>query len=151
MLSGNKCLYPIQSVFCQCAMHFTCMLCLHWLKQHQMHFLVCDRPVLDTSWDDKYLACLECFDTISELYLECALDDVEKFVFILVGVPDKFSLDLSDFDSLAVELTDDAWVPVVREFCKFFLEVDDIHNYCFWRSGADLRTHILGRQLQSSC
>ena len=70
-------------------------------------------PVFDAARNDQELAFLEPDLPVAEIHPESSLHHQEHLVLVLMVVPDEFSLELDEFDKLAVELADDLRAPMI--------------------------------------
>lgn len=65
---------------------------------------------------------------VAEFHDHAAPDHMEQFVLVIVGVPQKFTLDLGEFHILTIELGDDFWGPLFVEQSKFLVERNGMHG-----------------------
>jgi hypothetical protein len=80
-----------------------------------MGLFVGDRPVFDASRHDQAFPFLQPDVAIPKFHSKSALYDKEQLVFVVVVVPDERSLELDQFDLLAVQFADDFGFPQVGE------------------------------------
>jgi len=83
------------------------------LDQQDMGFVLSNRAVLDTFRDDKHFAWAKRNGPISQLNANPPLDNKEKIVRIVVLMPYELAFDFDDHEIVTVELSDDAWMPVL--------------------------------------
>jgi len=98
------------------------------LKEEAVDLLSGDGAMLDATGDDEEFILSEGYGAVAKLHLEGALEDQEHLVFGVVLVPDEFTLELDEFDVLAVQLADDPGSPVVEEEAQFLLQVHLVHG-----------------------
>ena len=77
------------------------------LDDHDLAFVFCDRPVLDTLGYDTHLAGVQFDGAVLEFDLHAALDDDECLVGVGMMVPDELALDFDQFELVVVHLGDD--------------------------------------------
>src|ERR1700688_4907172 len=83
--------------------------------------------MLDAARDDDELTFTDDGFAVAKFHVQRAFDDEEKFVFGVVMVPDKFTLQLDRFDFAVVDCANDAGVAVVGEAAELFFEIDGFH------------------------
>jgi hypothetical protein len=84
-----------------------------WLDQQRVNFTIGDRAVLHTARHDEQLAGIKADVALAELDGQCADDDDEQLVGVLMCVPDELALDLDDHDFVVIEPRDDFGRPVL--------------------------------------
>src|SRR5437588_12397412 len=78
-----------------------------WLVQHDLHFFISGRAVLDAVRHDDELAFPDNRLVIPKLHPQRAFDHQKHFVFVFMVVPDEFALELRRLHIEVVELPDD--------------------------------------------
>src|SRR5260370_22535903 len=79
-----------------------------WFDQDDVDLFVRNWAVLDAARDDNELAFAHQTFTISEFDAERALHDEQKFILVIVMMPEKFSLYLDRFHHAIIDLAYDA-------------------------------------------
>jgi hypothetical protein len=80
-----------------------------------MRLLRGERPVLNSTRDNKYFAGTDRNDSVTQLNVNPAAENQKEVICVLVRVPYKLALDLDDHEIVSIEFADDAGMPVVRE------------------------------------
>ncbi len=86
---------------------------------------MCSTPL----WDDDKFAFTDGQVALAEFDGQCAFDDKEQFIFVLVMMPDKFALHFGEFDIGVVQFTGDFGTPLFSEQVEFFVQVDYLLSY----------------------
>ena len=84
--------------------------------------------MLDAARHDQELARSSHTCAIAKVHPEPSLDDEEQLVLALVVMPDELALELHQLDVLAVQLADDARIPVVGELGQLRGDRDLLHE-----------------------
>lgn len=97
-----------------------------------MRFFFGDRAVFDSMRDDDQFALFYpdialTLRRFADLHKQPPFDHEKEFILYLVMMPDKGSLCLDDLDSKTVQFPDQFRAPMLREVCKFLLEIDLFH------------------------
>ena len=72
------------------------------LHQDEVDFFVGDRAMLDAARNDDEFAFADERFAIAELHAQRAFDDEEKFIFVVVVMPDEFAFEFDRFDMAVV-------------------------------------------------
>jgi len=80
--------------------------CRFWFDQDNVDLFVRNGAVLDAVRDDNKFAFTHQTLTIAEFHAEGAPHDEKKFVFVIVMMPKKFSLELDGFHKRIVDFSD---------------------------------------------
>jgi hypothetical protein len=86
-----------------------------WLDEHDLDFFVCAWAMLHAARHDKKLSGFDLNISGAELHSELSLDHQEELVFVLMMVPDEFTLELGELYIVLIELADDLGGKMVRE------------------------------------
>jgi hypothetical protein len=84
--------------------------------------------VFDAAGDDQELALLQPDLPIPKLHPKPAFDDEEKFVLVVVVVPDERPRELHQLDLLTVKFANDLRFPLLAEQPQFLGKVDLFHD-----------------------
>jgi len=79
--------------------------------------------MLDAPGHDQKLPFLQPYVAVTELHAEAPVDHQEKFIFVVMLMPDKLALEFYQLDMLPVQLTHDLRAPVVVEEGELFTQV----------------------------
>ncbi|MCY1383164.1 hypothetical protein D9M69_712610 [compost metagenome] len=71
--------------------------------------------MLYASRHDQEFVFFQFYSLVAKFHLELAADNHKHLVFVIVLVPDKFSLKLDQLDVLSVQLSDNSWIPIIVE------------------------------------
>src|SRR5262245_10772436 len=93
-----------------------------------MSLLLSDGPVFDATRDDQELAFFKPDVPIPKLHTKPTFDDEEKFVLMVVMVPDERPLEFDQFHLLLIQLADDLRFPLVAEQRQLLAEIDFLHD-----------------------
>src|SRR5262245_55298167 len=93
------------------------------LEQHDVHFVLSDGAMLDSTRDYQELAFFERDVAIAEFHREAALHDEKELVLAFVMMPDEFAEELHQLYVLAVELANDLRIPVSVHERQLFSEI----------------------------
>src|SRR5262245_1508573 len=85
------------------------------LDQKQMSFFICDWAVLNALGNYEQFTGSERYVAVAHANGDAPTEDQEKVVRIVVRMPDEFAFDFDYHKVVAVELTDDARLPMARE------------------------------------
>lgn len=80
-----------------------------------MRLLVGDGAMLNPAWDHEEIPRPERDVPVAHLDRDATLEDEKEVVRLVVGVPDELALHLDDKKIVAVELANDARLPVTVE------------------------------------
>ena len=80
-----------------------------------MDLILGNWAMLDAPGHDQKLPFLQPYVAVTELHAEAPVDHQEKFVFVVMLMPDKLALEFYQLDVLPVQLTNDLRAPVVVE------------------------------------
>jgi hypothetical protein len=89
-----------------------------------VNLLFGDRTMFDATGHDEELPLLQTDVTLPELHPESSFDHQEEFIFAVMLVPDKLTLELGQLDVLPVQLAHNLGAPVIVEESELF---PDIH------------------------
>jgi hypothetical protein len=112
-------------------------------KQHYPAFVFRERIVFNALWHDMHIANIQNhIIPVSVANGQAAFDDEEQFVFVFMIVPDEFTLQLCEFDTLAVDIGDHPRRPMVGDLGEFFIDVADhgsnpLNDRCCTHAGTD--------------
>jgi hypothetical protein len=98
--------------------------------QQNVRFAFRHGPVLDAFGNHEDLAGTKRYGSVAHLNRDAAAQDEEEVVRIVVFVPHEFTLDFRDHDVVAVELADDARLPMLGKLRQFRLYSRDDDQ--FW-------------------
>ena len=99
------------------------------LEHEDVRFFLGDRPVFDATGNNQNLSLFEPDMPIPELHAKPAFDDEEKFVLVVMVVPDKLTEYFGQLHVLAVEFADDLRLPLVAELRQLRCEVHLLHDW----------------------
>src|SRR5437899_11831469 len=85
-------------------LHVAGIQCGRWLKQHDPGFFVGYRTVLESPRHYDELSFFQPDMPVAKLHSEAALDYQEHLLFVLVMMPDEFTLQLVQLPQMAIEL-----------------------------------------------
>jgi hypothetical protein len=97
--------------------------------QDDMNFFVGHGAVFDPARDDDKFAFADDHFMVAKFHAQCALDDEEEFVFIVVMMPDEFTFEFDGFDVAVVNFADDTRVAVVGEETEFVFKINCVHGF----------------------
>jgi len=95
--------------------------------------------VLDAVRDDNKFALAHHTLTVAEFHAERALHDEKKLVFVIVTMPEEFSLELDGFHQAIIDFADDAGLVVLGNEVEFFFQVYRVHAAPIDRERFELR------------
>src|SRR5580692_6711858 len=82
-------------------------------------------------WHDQEFAGTEAFDAlpvgVTVMHRDFAFDDHEQFVFDVVMVPDKLTIDLNELHMKVIEFADDLRVPRLAERIELLVQINFLH------------------------
>ncbi len=84
--------------------------------------------VLDSLWNDEYLARPDCNASITKLNVDTAAQNQKEIVRVVVLVPYELALHLDHHEVMPVELTDDAGLPVIRKGPELMRKIYRFHD-----------------------
>src|ERR1700693_3458977 len=94
------------------------------LDQQQLDLAFRTGLVLDAARHHEHFARRQMHRAVAEIDAQIALDDDERFVRILVIVPDEVALQLDDLEVIVVHFGDDLWLPLLVEQRELLAQVD---------------------------
>ena len=97
------------------------------LEKEDVDFFVRHGAVLDASRDDQEISFVEPDVAVPQFHAEAALDHQEKLVLVVVVVPGEGALEFHELHLLAVQLGDDAGVPMIGEGGELLPEIHFFH------------------------
>ena len=74
-----------------------------------MNFVRGDRPVLDATRDDQKLTFFQPDLPVTKIHPKPPFHDQEKLILIVMMMPDELSLELDQFDVLAIQARQRSW------------------------------------------
>jgi TfoX/Sxy family transcriptional regulator of competence genes len=105
---------------CPFILYIACVQCRGWLKQQNVSFLLGYGSVFDATRNNQEFAFFQPDMAISKLHAKPAFYHQEKFIFVIVVMPDEWSLELDELDLLAVQFPGDLGLPGFGETGQFF-------------------------------
>lgn len=120
---------PIQMGDRSLVLHVTRVQRRGWLEHEDMDLLLGHGSVFNATGNNQDLALFKPNMAIPELHAETALHDQERFVLVVVLVPDELPQEFGQFDLLAVQFANDPRAPMIAEEGQLFSQVDFFHSF----------------------
>jgi hypothetical protein len=101
-----------------------------WFDQHHPNFLLGERLVLHTLWNDEHLAGSDMDGAIAKIDPQLPFENDESFIRFRMIVPDEIPFDADEFELVVVHLSDDSGLPEPLNLSKLLLEIDSLPGRC---------------------